>query len=191
MHVTVVGTNFTLIHIWETTVNVEKIRDNLINSTFKICLYRQSFKANTEKITWLLIFNMFRRQKNLEVHDPSQTRPSLKEIASHNIKKYSLEMLSGKRPDAYQYMYTVPCVCCVCTPIQLWPCRVLSVFALFWRCRLKKGLGYSLSHLPPGLSKIPLQEPWAVMDIWPKELTLGLQVPSPLLEDRNYLVERR
>lgn len=62
---------------------------------------------------------MFRLQQNLEVHDPSQTRPSLKEIASHNIQKYSLEMLSGKRPDAYQYMYTVPCVCCVYTYIVM------------------------------------------------------------------------
>lgn len=59
MHVTVVGTNFTLIHIWETIVNMEKIRDNLINSTFKICLYRQNFKGNTEKMLTSLIFNMF------------------------------------------------------------------------------------------------------------------------------------
>jgi hypothetical protein len=35
VHVTVVGTNFTLVHIWETRVNIKEIKHKLINSTSK------------------------------------------------------------------------------------------------------------------------------------------------------------
>lgn len=46
MHVAVVGTNFTLIHIWETRVKKEKMKHELIKSTSKYVSVRQQFRIN-------------------------------------------------------------------------------------------------------------------------------------------------
>lgn len=46
MHVAVVGTNFTLVHIWETRVKEEKMKHALIKSTSKRVSERQQFRIN-------------------------------------------------------------------------------------------------------------------------------------------------
>lgn len=156
MHVTVVGTNFTLIHIWETIVNMEEIRDNLINSTFKIYLYRQNFKANTEKMLTSLIFNMF-----IDSNRIWKCMIQVKQFPERNCQPQYTKIFPGNvtwKTTRCLSVY-VPCICCVCTHIHIWTRTALSLLAVSWRCRLKEGLGYSLSHLPLGLSKIPLQEP--------------------------------
>ena len=135
MHVTVVGTNFTLIHIWETVVNMKKVRDNLSNSTFKICLCRQNFKANTEKMLTSLIFNMFIHSNRtwkcvIQVKQGLPWRKSPATVYKNIPWKCYLE-----NDQMLISICIVPCVCCVCTHIHIWTRRVLSLLAVSWRCR--------------------------------------------------------